>query len=205
MDKFPRFWKILFFPPIFFAFYCLFVLINREFNKNRESQCFDNLRKSYSILSQYMHDYDNNYPLPTTWKFDLPKKYPDISCPLRKSKYFKYSDEGFPGYALNQSMLFPSPEKIQFSQNTVMISESAVGVSITTGPNPFAQFPDMSKEIERGFERHRNGSNYLFADGHVHWYREQDVKGVDDYDGNDGLRPTFSLGLGIKQKQQQIR
>jgi prepilin-type processing-associated H-X9-DG protein len=85
------------------------------------------------------------------------------------------------------------------------LNESAAGITYSSSPNPFSGSSIKDSEIayEKGWLRHNNGSHYLFVDGHISWYKDREVKGVDDYDGNDGLHPTFSLEPGIKQRRQE--
>ena len=153
-------------------------------------------------LSQYMQDYDGVFPIQGAWEDTLPKKYPEIYCPAAKPKLAEVKKTGFYGYAFNDSLLNWPQSRMDYPQTTVMAFESAAGVLSASSPKPFPGIDPDELALEKGWLRHRGGSHYLFADGHVCWYREKDVRGVDDYDGNDGVRPTFSTLPGIKQTRQ---
>ena len=64
--------------------------------------------------------------------------------------------------------------------------------------------PDAGDDLEpsescfgpAGALRHQGGSNYGFVDGHVHWYRPEQVTGAEGANGvsqvNNGSSPTFA-------------
>ena len=57
--------------------------------------------------------------------------------------------------------------------------------------------PGQTRFGPPGALRHQGGSNYGFVDGHVHWYRPDQVTGAEDavngvLRGNNGSSPTFA-------------
>jgi prepilin-type processing-associated H-X9-DG protein/prepilin-type N-terminal cleavage/methylation domain-containing protein len=55
-------------------------------------------------------------------------------------------------------------------------------------PNENSTYP---AEMEKTWERHQGGANYLFCDGHAKWFHIGQVDQT--FKGNDGKTPTFAI------------
>lgn len=114
------------------------------------------------------------------------------------------------GYAMNASLYDVnikddpaiSEARVQYPSTTVAVCEFAY----RSRPQPTAVEypsallgPDDGTELRTGQSfiglagavRHRGGSNYVFVDGHTHWYFPTQVARAKL--GNDGQRPSFGL------------
>ena len=97
---------------------------------------------------------------------------------------------------------------VPFPATTVAFCE----VGYSTGPekesvgyDTATNSPDTGDDLKHGKTRfgppgavrHQGGSNYAFVDGHVHWYRPDQVAAAEDSVdgvllGNKGSSPTFA-------------
>jgi prepilin-type processing-associated H-X9-DG protein len=179
-------------------------------NKRNEGTCFSNLNKLNQAIGLYMQDYDNCYPVISAWENYLPKKYASIQCPGASRKVTEIKKTGFYGYAINESFLgymasdgltfrTMKKDKIPFPANTIFVYESAAGILKGSSLISFPEINPDELSYEKAWLRHRGGSNILFADGHVRWYKKEDIHDTNDYDGNDGIKPTFAAYPGLKQ------
>lgn len=165
----------------------------------RESTCLTSLRALGVAIRQYTDDYDDTYPSRSAWEVSLPKQYPDIYCRAARARVTGVQNTGFYGYALNAAVLDRKTESVAEPKSTVLVFEAAAGVLSGSSPNPFPHIDPDSLPLEKGWLRHRNGSNYLFADGSARWFRPQDVAPIDDMSFNDGRNPSFNIRGRFKQ------
>lgn len=123
----------------------------------------------------------------------------DLRCPLFRENGFWHETNApkYRGYGLNQCV-FGDEEK-RIDSQTVLLTEVAelamvtnvnskgiyesrsVGHSIISGPDIYVHAPSewypsqgFTAVLPFGSLRHRNGANYVFADGHLKWYRPTD-------------------------------
>ena len=183
--------------PVFF--------IARE--KSRKITCVSNLRQISQGVLQYTQDYDGYFPTGDYW---LTKEIPyinknNLSCP--SAKYFKRKEEGenesrkSTGYAYNTRLAilirnFDEPSKtagefeLAYPSMTVLLADQAPQLSMAFAPD-MTRYMTVEGLSEKGWTRHSGGANYAFCDGHVKWYRPEQVLPADAK--NDGTKPTFEV------------
>lgn len=150
------------------------VLLPDDRDKHRSS-CSSNLKQIALSFAQYIQDYDEKYP-PTknatgAWA-DLLQPYAKSTqlfhCPADKSGALATSD-----YFYNARLSGVSMNKIP-----------AITITILTGDGllnqPFdahlTQLPDAWRQDQNSpAYRHLDGAFYAFADGHVKWYKPQNI------------------------------
>ena len=153
---------------------------------------------------------DNVYP-PTP----RPASYPRLAgCPLLQippERVDELSARGYiNGYAVNLAFTSwnyhreivdgevkdehpPVTDRdIVYPATTVLFCDAALDVTGTGAPDPFSDASPYPYNIERAWERHKGGGNYLFCDGHVKLFHKDDVLPVFPFI-NDGTKPSFAL------------
>ncbi len=82
-----------------------------------------------------------------------------------------------------------------FPATTVLFFDAALDVTTSFRPDLYDGASPYPYNIEKGFERHNGGGNYLFYDGHVEWLHKDQVRWGADLPKliNDGTLPSFAL------------
>ena len=96
--------------------------------------------------------------------------------------------------------------QVRYPQLTVTVCDVRFLIRTVREPDLFATSKDLKKTMKAiggdkiilaqpfGATRHGGGANYLFADGHVKWYRpEQLLAAPRKADRSDGVTPGFGL------------
>jgi prepilin-type processing-associated H-X9-DG protein len=91
-----------------------------------------------------------------------------------------------------------SDEVINFSALTVTVIEARAGIVARRSPDVgkklygiwASDFTDEIAALPEGARRHSGGANYLFADGHVKWFRPENIGSNRNC---DGIHPGFGL------------
>ena len=151
----------------------LFPVFGRARENARRSSCQSNEKQILLGFKQYTQDYDELFPqgnagsLPATsptsngWVSSLQpylKSLQIFQCPSETG-----STVGFSDYDYNSSQVGSSNEtKFANSSNTVLMCEGAEADGITA----VASDPSVAPAVNN---RHLDGSNYAFVDGHVKW------------------------------------
>jgi prepilin-type N-terminal cleavage/methylation domain-containing protein/prepilin-type processing-associated H-X9-DG protein len=162
----------------------LFPVFGRARENARRSSCQSNLKQIGLGLMQYMQDYDERTPavdenVEYTWFQPLQpyiKSTQVFRCPSLSESWpadrpdTDYTMNGYFTHALSIAVFQNTAEQIAMSERQKDFEESdyhpwAIDASEAT-PADYSEFyPHMQQE------RHFNGSNYLFGDGHVKWQR----------------------------------
>jgi len=166
----------------------LFPVFARAREKGRQTACVSNLRQITVAIAMYAQDYDEILTpgqLDTQMWHDLVYPYTHnrqiYVCPSRKDQMM--------GYALNplvagitESLLFDPAVKILAAD----VPPESIGCATATPRGTEWWYNDLDNDIcaapddntfkaARQPERHNDGINIGFADGHVKWYKEGQI------------------------------
>jgi prepilin-type processing-associated H-X9-DG protein len=171
----------------------------------RAVDCRSKLHQITLALRMYGDDYDGICPPSQQWDRLLIQRLrvpPPYSCPALQNYRFNPRARPLPGetmagYAIN-SYLVGMPirtrvwrehparvDPVPFPATTVAFFDARIGMVSTARPD----VGDLGGLAE-GATRHRGGANYSFLDGHVKWYRPEQVVGS-SRQPPDGTRPSF--------------
>ena len=170
----------------------LFPAFARARENARRASCQSNLKQIGLGIMQYTQDYDERYPPATVtdpnvvgWAgaiqpyvkseqiFQCPSSTTDAtSDPLLSIRLIGAFTDYFYNYNLNQT----SEAQLQYASNVVMNGDSMGGPA-----DKYQQATDA------GALRHFEGGNFSFADGHVKWFKRQNVLGGAPADDCAGL------------------
>lgn len=124
----------------------------------RRSNCASNLKQVGTALLMYSQDYDGHLPPRGIWNkavYDASKNRAVLICPEDKS--------GKPSYAINRALISLDITKIDDTAGIIMLFECAPGENRVGG-------------VEMAEYRHEKTCNAGFADGHVKWFPEKDIR-----------------------------
>ncbi len=150
------------------------------FSRAREScgprnNCMSNLRQIGLGIIQYTHDYDEKYPILTTeqgWVGALQpylKSTQIFACPQEKLR----GNDNLTDYCFNRRLAGVESKEI-----------SAVSSTFMSGDGEPSDDPNISLQLmpplwitreDSPARRHLEGSNFLYADGHVKWLKPESV------------------------------
>lgn len=137
-------------------------------SKKERTLCASNLKQIGWAILQYTMDHNERLPHADRWVDEImpyvkdPSIFHDPSAPASQP----YS------YAFNRNLSGASISRLGAPAETVAVFESAQGIKNAS---------DTGQSLPRP-ERHTGGSNFVFADGHIKWLRDQ--------------APSFSLAGG---------
>jgi prepilin-type N-terminal cleavage/methylation domain-containing protein/prepilin-type processing-associated H-X9-DG protein len=184
----------------------LFPVFSRVQAKGRSAVCQSNLRQFAAATLMYIQDYDGNLP---PGKYSIPDpignrllSWGDLLRPYMKhGNYWQCPDfvfvpplpgvvpgpstfnGGIAGYAYNYWLEELSETAISYPASTIIFFDSLTyhigGPDNTTGLS------------SPGSYRHLGGANYTFVDGHVKWYRVEQLRQAYEgpSNGSPGWRP----------------
>jgi prepilin-type N-terminal cleavage/methylation domain-containing protein/prepilin-type processing-associated H-X9-DG protein len=177
----------------------LLAVLPKAREKGRQSSCLSNLHQHGVALRLYVTDFDGQWPDMRAWTDTKINISPLLKCPnVTVPAQFAHIASLSYGYNFNLAASIPesqgiSDSKIQWPSATISIAE----VDITERPAPeligfnyFRAIEDNSRN--RPFERHSGGANYLFCDGHMKWYRPEQISQNFDLTLADGKMPSFA-------------
>lgn len=173
----------------------LFPVFARARENARRASCMSNLKQIALGFMMYSQDYDERFPpsvvntpgsyswpngTVTTSSYWTQKIYPYIksvqvfNCPSSNYKWEGGRDSAIT-YGVNSILFYsdadigPSLASIANPSQTLMIADSASTTNSTLGYFTISQF--FTTTPSRGYvsDRHLNGGNIAFADGHVKW------------------------------------
>jgi prepilin-type N-terminal cleavage/methylation domain-containing protein/prepilin-type processing-associated H-X9-DG protein len=180
----------------------LFPVFARARENARRSSCQSNLKQIALGTSQYVQDYDEKFPpdgvvtaTPSEvsgWAYVLQpylKSEQIFQCPSQKDGAPNFptlqeraSNNGFSDYFYNFNIGAPlAAAQIEYPTNVVLHGDGDGSGSISTSEN------NRSSAGGDGEDRHLDGGNYAFVDGHVKWFKENKIlSGTDPLKCNGG-------------------
>jgi len=159
----------------------LFPAFARARENARRGSCLSNEKQIGIAVMQYLQDYDDKYmhqdeTISYTWFAPLQpyiKSTQVFRCPSKTTDssgaQSDYLINGFFARSVSQAVFNNTAEQIMISERKDGVADVDYhpwGEPLISEPPDTAEFDDF---IEK--ERHFNGSNYLFADGHAKWLR----------------------------------
>lgn len=179
----------------------LFAIIYPVFKRAEEnrgpSSCQSNLKQMSLGVFQYLQDYDEHYPLvdvnatgisdsnPYGWADALQpylKSTQIFQCPSEVTSPVLATSGPFNGqpdptaksytdYWYNTRLNGLEQKKILFLASTLMFGDGSDGTDITNARYNLNRLPEAWPPSQR----HLDGANYAYADGHVRWYKAKAV------------------------------
>jgi prepilin-type processing-associated H-X9-DG protein len=193
----------------------LFPVLSNSKQNAYKTTCASNLRAVGQAIRVYTDDNDGMWPSDKLWQFWNQTASPKLaSCPLTvvpPEKQAEMDARGrVTGYAYNQGLSFwntnvstvdgelrlseaPTHDRdILYPAVTVAFFDASFDRVFAYAPDPNAGVTPYPYDAQHGWERHNGGANYLFCDGHVKWFRANQVRpGYPQI--NDGTQPAFAL------------
>lgn len=194
----------------------LFPVFARARENARRASCQSNLKQLSLGMLQYVQDYDERLPKTFfdyngngTWQAASDIGWVEVldpylkniqifQCPSEPTKQKTDPDSvnGFNDYAFSQYLSGLHLSAVRYPALTLMLMDSASGAT-----NRFIQCDDNGNSVASlatklpVVDRHLEGSNYAFADGHVKWFK---AAGSDSATGiyDDDLKTTTTPALG---------
>jgi prepilin-type N-terminal cleavage/methylation domain-containing protein/prepilin-type processing-associated H-X9-DG protein len=193
-------------------------IVSRE--KAKASNCLSNLHQWSLAFKAYTQDYDSRYPDLGTWAeqkaFPIDKM---LSCPSfhleddGSSTYKRILAVGYArtGYVYNNDLGMANENEHVDSTTAEPFTgrqESGIRYPSTTillcdGNNPgwvnainTLMLSDIRKKLSNApdlqyiWQRHQGGGNFIFVDGHAHWYR---IESISQSYTNNGTAPNFMV------------
>jgi prepilin-type N-terminal cleavage/methylation domain-containing protein/prepilin-type processing-associated H-X9-DG protein len=165
----------------------LFPVFARARENARRTSCQNNLKQVAIAIQQYTGDYDERFPPEDTdvntpgWALVIQpylKSEAALQCPSESSPLptgtttdARATEIGFTDYWYNYNIGTPvTLAQLTYPSNTVLNGDGATGLASYA----------VQKVPNLGAQRHLEGGNYGFADGHVKWYRSDKVLRGDD-------------------------
>ncbi len=176
----------------------LFPVFARARENARRSSCQSNLKQIALGIKQYTQDYDERFPNITVaapvgnpgWAFAVQpylKSEQIFQCPSDTAPpppgadlLARAGNAGFSDYYLNYNTVTTSgtgpvvgvgksEASFDFTTNIIMNGEGSGSIADTSATNAATSAPSA------GRERHLEGANYSFVDGHVKWLKPNAV------------------------------
>lgn len=193
----------------------------KKTNLRAEMSCMRSQKSIGNQLAMYVQDYDGYFPREDVFTEGKFSSVSIESCPsaVRSPAYDElkrsFEKQKFPGYAYNSNLsmnteyrsesthrLDPTQaylyhrrhvSEIVYPGNTVEVAEAPAGILTAQSASHKKYGQGKLSKMERAWERHRGGANYLFCDGHTRWLRvEQFAPSSDpEHDVNDGRHPSL--------------
>ncbi len=178
----------------------LFPALARARENARRTSCMSNLKQIALSSNMYLQDNDRRYPpFPKPveaddgtrgWAWELQaivKNDAVFQCPSEKYSADETDSEGvllggFTDYWMNYHLEGLFEGKLQYTSSIILFGEGkgdAVSYSL-----PYPTYGNWEPEAEYA-QRHFDGSNYAFADGHVKWLKPSQLSLTDNPTGTN--------------------
>lgn len=184
----------------------LMPVVMRSRESGRKVSCTSSMRQIWTAMRMYVDDHDGNWPDYEAWgsrRWYLPKMGITLCPSVSQSELQKVTSlQGLPGYAYTAQMAFfrrrvgndiVTDPKRRVNDNHIVHPTTTVVLSETPVMQPINSGGHSAKDVDNYHLRHNGGSNYVFVDGHLKWYRREQVHEAGYPPGNDGTFPTFSV------------
>ncbi|MBC8134333.1 MAG: prepilin-type N-terminal cleavage/methylation domain-containing protein [Fibrella sp.] len=186
----------------------LFPVLSNSRKSSYKATCQANLHTVGQTVRLYVDDYDGNWPDSQVWSTwnradtAFPKSSrgtfprlmgcPSVTVPADRKDFIEGRGD-IAGYTSNANISERTDDKFIYPATTVTFLDAALDVIRAYGPDPYIDttWNPYPYNVEKGYERHNGGANYLFFDGHVKWLHKEQVSPTDR--GNDGTKPAFAL------------
>jgi prepilin-type N-terminal cleavage/methylation domain-containing protein/prepilin-type processing-associated H-X9-DG protein len=169
----------------------LFPVLSRARERARTTNCASNEKQIALSLIQYTQDNDRRFPpLNDTgtdgWSVVIGIREPNVfQCPSEEQA----PADGYTDYWLNSDLMGVSNVRVRYPSNTILIGDGDAG---PTGYNLAAQAdatttpPIQAWDVNADYtQRHFDGANYAFADGHVKWLKADSITTTDVAKGDN--------------------
>jgi prepilin-type N-terminal cleavage/methylation domain-containing protein/prepilin-type processing-associated H-X9-DG protein len=175
----------------------------------RSATCQQQLRQMAVALKMYAENHDGVFPplehwgtgvvrlLGVHWFYCPATRHLDPNPGLTYLPGYVtagYAYNGFlAGFPFDPRTGPPVPLRLAdvlYPATTVVIGDCRLHIFNLDRPD-VDQSPLSPNWGEEGGRRHLGGANYAFLDGHVHWYRPEQVRGATHSGGPDGKTPDF--------------
>lgn len=169
----------------------LFPVLSSAREKARATTCLSNEKQIALSLVQYTQDYGRRFP-------PLSETGADgwsVAIGIREQNIFQCPSEGqdpvdgYTDYWMNSDLLGLSDVRVRYPANTILIGDGDAG---PTGYNLAAEADATSippiqawSPTDDYTQRHFDGANYAFADGHVKWLKADSITTEDAAAGNN--------------------
>jgi prepilin-type N-terminal cleavage/methylation domain-containing protein/prepilin-type processing-associated H-X9-DG protein len=198
----------------------IFSALSSSRRKGQITVCVSNMHQLNQSLQMYISDYDDTYPDTDQWilwsklhnkLFPLCPSVDQNQLKKFRNGNFVITYDGVPGYAINNGLCSllvrakigepPITRRVKLSDvaypsMTVTICEQGIHDSNSAGPDPYAFVTPYPYGIKEEWKRHNGGANYAFVDGHVKWYRPEQISAGLCPPGADGKQPSFAPRSG---------
>lgn len=171
----------------------LFPVLSSARERARTSSCLNNEKQIAMALSQYTQDYARRFPINPVcvdpsdpaknlcdgWAYNIGPTLKDVfQCPSEEQA----AVDGYTDYWLNSELMGVSNVRIRYPSNTILIGDGDAGAP-TSNMSPTSLPP---WDANAGYtERHFDGANYAFVDGHVKWLKSDSITVDDAAAGNN--------------------
>jgi prepilin-type processing-associated H-X9-DG protein len=170
----------------------------------RRASCWTNLKQIGPALEQYAADYDEQFPLARFNNTGMSSSFgwADVITPYIKSiEVFQCPSEknssnlnprrtNYTDYFFNARLGGVNQSSLSFKHCIILNAEGNDGTDITNARYSKSTLPRAwIKDLNSPANRHLEGANYAFADGHVKWYKPNRIKEVQP----NGTFPTFAV------------
>lgn len=193
----------------------LFPVFARARENARRASCQSNLKQIGLGFKQYVQDYDERYPQLGTggsvesWGIALQpylKSEQIYQCPSETTGPAAGADlatrgatTNFTDYFYNSAMAGVNESQLTQIAQTIMNGEGTSGNSASASNGGTTAGPTVTMEANGALtlgstgsaQRHLEGANYGFADGHVKWLRQ--TAPLNSNGITTGGRPTFAI------------
>lgn len=162
----------------------LFPVFARAREKARQTSCLSNLRQIGTALSLYTEDHDGTYPRGQFWPFTGVHTWIDVLEPYAKNtQIFRCPTGGNDPFGYGYNIAYWGYgdwlDGMHGLNDTWPVTESQVPQPAETiWVVDFGRYwgCGLEYDIEEPRQRHNDGANVLFVDGHAKWLKETPLR-----------------------------
>jgi prepilin-type processing-associated H-X9-DG protein len=191
--------------------YCVIVIIGigilgliypKGKRNSHAAPCQSNLKQIGLAIFEYAYDHNEKFPpaiisgRPTGWANVVQpylKSYTLFQCPNEEHPQQKVpqpAQAGFTDYWLNLNLSGIKEENVVHAESTIMLGEGDGGSPESTARYALDHFTvPWLQSSDSPLKRHLDGANYAFADGHVKWFKPEEIS----QQGYGGEKPIYTF------------